>query len=615
MRAGLSYIAALFSLGLLMTLPVSLRAEAEQSTKDDLPPPSATHQLSEHRQESIWTLIMGMSPEEQSAYFRKAVEAKKGAEWLIAQKTALIKSFGRLKNSDGSYSGAIWASPSDGKATGEPNYQYNWTRDSAIAASGALDLLDLSDTTDSERDEIWKILRGYVDFSRTVQRTPVDKEWATFDEKGNVYFVSPSTPGAIPYRYGEVKHEVVQKDLGNGNFKWVPASFKADWGRPQNDGPGLRATSLARVVEALLAQKETQMAKGGNLSSADEQTLRTAIIAMKKDLGFVKSRWRDPTFNLWEEVLGEHFFTHVMMSEGMENGMRVLANLPAQYRNLTDPTDFDARFPDPSDEQLAADLKREHQAIEKDLEKFWDKDRGFIISTRRMIRSNSPMAKESLEEDISVIMAAEHRKPGTAFSMTDPRVQATVARLYNSFKNHPDYEVNRNGKPGILVGRYPGDHWNGRDVEAVSGAHPWVIANLAMAEAFFAAAHGFHDYHQGEIIVDQTNRPFFELLFEGQLPVVWKWALNSGSSIRISAKDHPKEYMYLMENMRSYGTLISMRVPLSGMNPEHAMSEQIGVEKTKSKSQGAKELAWDCARYFRLVSSYRKLKAAVFTPK
>src|SRR5690606_18821482 len=92
--------------------------------------------------------------------------------------------------------------------------------------------------------------------------------------------------------------------LGEPKFHVNSEAFNEPWGRPQADGPALRSLTLIRVARILLERGQGQFVQqflyDGRLPS------RTVI---KRDLEYVAAEWRKPSFDLWEEVLGHHYYT------------------------------------------------------------------------------------------------------------------------------------------------------------------------------------------------------------------------------------------------------------------------------------------------------------------
>src|SRR5262249_22926110 len=113
----------------------------------------------------------------------------------------------------GSVAGVVVASPQKIN----PNYFRHWVRDAALVMKV---VVQLSRTTEARRDrQAWeRLIRDYVRFSRQNQIA------------------------------------VTLEGLGEPIFEVNGQPFSGEWGRPQNDGPALRALALIDWAEILLAQ-------------------------------------------------------------------------------------------------------------------------------------------------------------------------------------------------------------------------------------------------------------------------------------------------------------------------------------------------------------------------
>ena len=73
-------------------------------------------------------------------------------------------------------------------------------------------------------------------------------------------------------------------------------AFAGVWGRPQADGPALRATALAAYSRWLI--------RNGGIS-----TVTSAIWPIiSNDLNYVAQYWNQTTFDIWEETRGMYIF-------------------------------------------------------------------------------------------------------------------------------------------------------------------------------------------------------------------------------------------------------------------------------------------------------------------
>ena len=97
---------------------------------------------------------------------------------------------------------------------------------------------------------------------------------------------------------------------GLGEPKFYPnlTAFTGDWGRPQRDGPALRASTLIAYANHLLSLNQTNVVK--------------AVIwpVVQNDLSYVSQYWNQTGFDLWEEVNGSSIFTTAMQQRALVEG-------------------------------------------------------------------------------------------------------------------------------------------------------------------------------------------------------------------------------------------------------------------------------------------------------
>ncbi len=309
----------------------------------------------------------------------------------------------------------------------EPDYYYHWVRDAAIT------MLALIDTYPSMQNSDMKLhLRhqffDYLDFSVRIQNT------ATLTD------------------LGEPKFYV------NGN------AYNEPWGRPQNDGPALRAVSLIHWANILLAEGQEALVR---------QRLYDGMLPshspIKKDLEYISHHWKDPSFDLWEEVKGTHFYTLMVIRRALLEGA-TLAN------ELGD---------------TGAGLWYESQArqIELELQHFWNESQGYLTAT---INRVGGIDYKHSNLDTSVLLGLLHGGMNDGFLAWDnPKVIATLNKLTTTFAAL--YPVNQKNIPGIAIGRYPEDRYAGNNFD---GGNPWPLCTLAVAEAYYQYANLLQSRHE-----------------------------------------------------------------------------------------------------------------------
>ena len=255
--------------------------------------------------------------------------------------------------------------------------------------------------------------------------------------------------------------------------------FTGPWGRPQNDGPALRAMTLSRYALILLKQ-------GRDVSHLYKSEL-PASTPIKRDLEFVAHHWQDASFDIWEEVRGDHFYTRLVQRRALLRGATLADTL--------------------GDLNAANYYRSQAVAIQHSLSTFWDEHRGYIMATKNR---NGGLDYKSSELDIQTVLAALHAydddldDPQDSFAPHSEHVLATADKLAKVFKG--EYPINVNHAelaPGI--GRYPEDRYNGN---GISLGNPWVLATLAIAELSYRVAFRL----QGQPLSDmnQLTSPFYE---------------------------------------------------------------------------------------------------------
>ncbi len=309
--------------------------------------------------------------------------------------------------------GAIIASPSKSN----PDYYYHWVRDAGLIVDVLVDLY-IKSADLAEKKHLERRINDYISFSRQNQN-------------------SKALSG-----YGEPKFYVNGTPYG---LKWD------DWGRPQNDGPALRALALikwANTQDAAYVQKELY----------NPQWPANSLI--KSDLEYVAAHWRDASFDLWEEVLGDHFFTRFVQRAALVQGAQLAQRLG----------DVGA-----SDWYL-----KQAQQIEITLQEFLKKSNLFIPATIN-IKGSDKLKKSNL--DIAIILAVLRSPRDSFLALNDPQVIGTLDKLIIEFKKI--YDVNKSSAPGVAIGRYPEDVYDGEKSE---GGNPWVLTTLAAAELYYELA-------------------------------------------------------------------------------------------------------------------------------
>lgn len=247
--------------------------------------------------------------------------------------------------------------------------------------------------------------------------------------------------------------------LGEPKVNVDGTAFNGPWGRPQNDSPALRVISVVELASQL-----------ASLGIGRLQAFGIDSI-LKRDLDYIAGNWRKPSWDLWEEVLGDHFYTRMV-----------------QRRALLEGAEWVGHFGDQVRKNLYISSARE---IEATIGRFWSEDKATFIATLPRDPNADPSVRYwGLENkhsniDIAVVLGLLHgRTKDRYLQFSDRNVVLTLETIETTFRNQ--YPINRRPElPGVAIGRYPEDMFSGADR---SGGNPWVLATLAMAEASYRSA-------------------------------------------------------------------------------------------------------------------------------
>ena len=421
--------------------------------------------------------------------------------------------------------GSVVASPSKLN----PNYYYNWIRDSALTMA----VIEKLYRQNGPNHAYWgKLLKNYVRFSRRNQLTP-----------------NPS--GAAD-----------GGGLGEPKFNVNGTAFTGAWGRPQNDGPALRAITLIAFARDLIREGQLRYVHkwlyDGRLPSQS---------VIKVDLEYVAHHWSGKCFDLWEEIRGHHFFTLVVSRRAMVEGAQLAQEL--------------------GDPGAAKYYRQQAAAIALYLQKFWSPKQGFLRETIDGGGNRSGL-------DTAVILGVLHgATPDRYLAANNNWVMATAARLIEAFSHL--YRINRlhpNSAPAI--GRYPEDVYNGVND---SRGNPWFLTTLAMAQYCFTVRNEFAK--SKAIDVTKLNAPFLQMALS-------------------AAGVNDERLHYGFANVRLYNALeiglarlgdkfFNTVLQFEGANG--SLSEEFNRD--TGAMQGARDLTWSFAAF--ITATWARRQTALFT--
>ncbi|KAF2437500.1 carbohydrate-binding module family 20 protein [Karstenula rhodostoma CBS 690.94] len=427
----------------------------------------------EQRQASVDTFITS-----QRAVSIEGVLANIGADGSKAQ---------------GAAAGIVVASPS----RSNPDYWYTWTRDSALTYKALVERFIAGDTT------LRKKLDEYV--------------------SSQTYLQTVSNPSGGPDTGG----------LGEPKFNVDRTAFTGAWGRPQRDGPPLRATALTLYANWLIANGNTT------------QAANTLWPIIAKDLAYAVKYWNQTGFDLWEEVNGSSFFTLAATHRALAEGAALATKLSKTCDGCATAAPQILCF----------------------LQGFW---------TGSYIDSNINVNDGRTGKDVNSIISSIHTLDpasactSTTFQPCSSRALLNHKAVTDSFRTV--YGVN-NGIPqgkAVAVGRYSEDvYYNG---------NPWYLATLAAAEQLYAAVYQWNTI--GSITVDSVSLPFFKDL----LPSITTGTYASGSAT----------FKSIVSAVTTYGdgyvAVVQKYTPANG-----GLAEQF--DKSSGSPLSAVDLTWSYAAF------------------
>lgn len=372
----------------------------------------------------------------------KVKPADKSLEnWLILQKKisfeSILNNIGGVGiNDDAVAIGAVIASPSKER----PNYFYQWTRDAAITIGSLIEYLEDNEFNENNYNLVFAI-ESYIANSYKLQR---------LDNKSGSW----------------------ESLAGLGEPKFMPDSstFNLSWGRPQRDGPGLRAITIIRYLNLL--EKYRLNITHPELHSSN--WIYDKIV--KPDLNYIIKYWYQKGFDLWEEVNSIHLFTSLTQLKALKLGIEI-----------SDKLDNDKVFKDHLFEAFCA-LKF-YIVVDSG---FKNSNLPYLIETPSLVaqgkRSGLDVAS-ILASLISHDMTSQDSKD-IPFPVEDSIVFSTLTSLINDMKYR--YPINH-GKigfsKGFALGRYPEDIYDGY---GLSEGNPWFISTATASELIYKIIYNLH---------------------------------------------------------------------------------------------------------------------------
>jgi glucoamylase len=353
---------------------------------------------------------------------------------LSVSPVALVKDRPGFGQSMRARPGAIVASPVLADWNPEPDYFFHWYRDSSVV----VDALRLLHESGALSAAALTHLADFIEFSLALQQLD-----------GRALVAAPAWRQRVAADFARFVRDDADLAAVHGGAVAAESRVNPDatldisrWSRPQHDGPPLRALALLRWMPHL--DPGAPPAPG-------------AARLIRDDLAFTLANWQRPSFDIWEEELGLHYYTVRVAAAALHAGARW-----AQASG---------------DAALAGACRTGAAAAAGALDGFWCAEQGHYRS--RLLAGG---VRSSKELDIAVILGAIHAPAVPGHGIEDPRLQATLERLEARFD--ADYAINHGRPPehGPALGRYAGD------VYFSGGAY--YFSTLGAAEFCYRSARG-----------------------------------------------------------------------------------------------------------------------------
>lgn len=434
--------------------------------------------------------------------------------------------------------GSVLASPEIASYDPNPDYFFHWLRDSAIVID-ALRVLIFDGTLGPDAHRYFS---DFVEFSLGLCRL----DGRMLLAKGN--FRRAVDPSFLDHVRAENEIGQIFGDRAQGE-----ARYNADgtldiikWGRPQNDGPALRALSLLRYRRI-----------GANGERASDSSLNALL---KCDLDYTLRHWREPCVDLWEENSGHHYHTRIVQYAVLADGSEAMEAM--------------------GDGARARSYRLAAQEISRRLDAHFDPDEGIYlccVADESEAPSVTPARRLDIAVPLGVIHAARAEGP---HSVLDPKALATLARLEQFFAK--EYPINRTRLADCApaMGRYAGDtYYSG-------GAYYFSTLGAAQFYYRFAEAIG-----KGLTIpVSQENR--------GLLAEMLALPPEALADACVGPQFRDGLFKAILDRGDMFMSMVKAYTPASG-----ELSEQF--DQTNGLQTSAKNLTWSYAAFITAVDGRR----------
>ncbi|KAJ1338227.1 glucoamylase [Microdochium nivale] len=433
-----------------------------------------------------------------AAVLKRAVDDFVAKEEPIALRELLCNIGSSGCNVPGAASGIVVASPSKS----DPDYFFTWTRDAALVFKAIVDRF-----VNKYDAGLQKTIQEYIAAQAKLQLVS-----------------NPSGSFSDGQGLGEAKYYVDMSPYTGG------------WGRPQRDGPALRAIAMIAYSKWLVANGYTSTARN------------TVWPIIKNDLAYTTQYWSRPGFDLWEEVNAMSFFTTSAQHRALVEGSALAKVLGTTCSGC---------------DAIAPQILCFEQT-------YWTTNLGGYA------RANINYNSGRQERDANSILASIHSFD-PAFGCDAATFQPCSDRALSSHKVIVDsfrsiYSINAGIPAGyaVGVGRYSEDvYYNG---------NPWYLNTLAAAEQLYDALYVWQK--QRSITITSVSLAFFKDIYPSA-------AVGTYAS---STKTYTDIYNAVFLYGEGFMNIVQKYIEADG-----SMAEQF--DRNNGKPLSARDLTWSYAAF------------------
>lgn len=371
--------------------------------------------------------------------------------------------------------------------------------------------------------------------------------------------------------------------LGEPKFEIDGTPFTGSWGRPQRDGPALRALTLIHYLREYNASHPTLWTS----SQADDffapfyEASMPPTSVIKADLEYVSHFWNQSGFDLWEEVEGLHFFTLMVSARSLREG----SQLARTFGDLG-----------------AADwYTLQAGYIENLLSKFWNKQKGHLVETLWSKRSgldcglllgslHALPADDSVENAVYPPWSDEILVSLLALTR-DQRDRFPINSNPTSLDDFEDDGDEEQAFEGVGLGRYPEDTYNG--YTSTHHGNPWFLCTSSAAEILYRTASYIST--SSNLTISPTSLPFYNSLL-------------ASSSLDINEGTYgPSDALFhsIIERLGAVADQF-LGVVRQHVDAEGSMSEQF--DQNTGFMTGARDLTWSYGAFLQAVRARKVMR-------